>query len=579
MLEGELKPTLEELRRVRTGALQPGDARGPLATYLGMGVGRLCDLLAAWIEEDEVDRRGVDATLAFYGLSRMPEPLVSIAARTRSQWDARGLTARRVEQLTKECILRVERREPPLRIEPQPPPVPKLQDPFSEACSPAQLRAMRRVMLWAWADATGPPSEDAAALLLYEFEHGLRERGPAIGNDRKRRLRLRRRAWSMLDVAMFRRSEAEALDWLSNRSLGPRFDATTELLPLTGGEALAVALVAPAAVDLYEALDFVRSEVRDQRPWGRELLGLLRDVLRRSTHVPKDVNSKVLALTAIDARLNRDPSGMVAAEQALALAYSAYERGTLTDRPDDLGIVSDALRAGHEGAQLAFAIGDRDASWRMFQYTKSLLSLTGDPERDTEPSGWEQMLAFFEASWRRAGAARAPDPGAAFEQALTLATDSMEIVFDDGLLPIRRGLNAESQRVGTLVDYCATLEAAGLRDEAKRLARVADRELAQLEAHWTELLRSGESAEHAAQTQSGLLSAGRHGWRLAVAMYDLDRIEEQRLRVVDLTRASRSGFAVEKLESLERASEAITGRRESAQVVARAQDRGALWAT
>ena len=309
MLKGELKPTLEELRRVRTGALQPGEVQGALASYLGLGIGRLCDLLAAWIEDDEVDRRGVDASLAFYGLSRMPESLTSIADRTRSRWDSRGLSTRRVEQLIDECIHRAEHREPPLRIEPARRSLPVICDPFCGSLSPTLGRELRRVMLWAWADATGPPSEDATALLLYEVDHGLREGGPLFGGDRKRRLRLRRRAWSMLSVARYRRSEAEALDWLANRSLGPRFDASTEVLPLVGGEALAIALVAPAAVDLREALQYVRTEVRNQRPWARELLGLFRDVLRRANHVPRDVNSKMLALTAINARGNRDPSG------------------------------------------------------------------------------------------------------------------------------------------------------------------------------------------------------------------------------------------------------------------------------
>lgn len=579
MLEGELKAVLEEVRRVRTGALQPGEARGPLASYLGLGVGRLCDLLAAWIEEDDTDRRGVDATLAFYGLSRMPESLSSIATRTRTRWDTRGLTTRRVEQLIDECLRRVERQEPPFRIEPVPQLIATFKDPFSGLTSPGQVRELHRAMLWSWADVTGPPSEDATALLLYEFEHGLRDRGPALGNDRKRRLRLRHRAWSMLDVALYRRNESEALDWLTNRSLGPRFDASTKLLPIVGGEALMFALLVPTAADLREALEFVRVEVRDQHLWARELLGLLRDVLRRSTRVPRDVSSKVLALTAIDARLNRDPSGLVAAQQALDLADAMHDAGALTDRPDDLALLSDALRAGHEGAQLAYAIGDRDASWRLFRRTKSLLSVAGDPEREVEPRGWEQLLAFFEASWRRAGALRASDPDAAFDEALALATKSMEIVFDDGALPVRRGLNAQSQRVGALVDYFASLEAAGRRHDAKKLARVADRELAQLTRSWSSLRETGESAEHAAQTQSGLLSAARHGWRLAIAQRDVERIDEQRELVAALTRESGSGFAVEKLESLERASEAVTGKPHDARVSARAQDRGALWTT
>ena len=577
MLTGELRPTLEELRRVRTGVLQPGAVRGPLGSYLGLGIGRLCDLLAAWIEDDEVDRRGVDATLAFYGLSRMPESLTSIATRTRSQWDARGLSNRRIEQLIDECVHRAERRKPPFRIESACPAPAETRDPFPGSLSPKLEADLRRVMLWAWADVTGPPSEDATALLLYEFEHGLRERGPAFGSDRKRRLRLRRRAWSMLSVATYRRREAEALDWLANRSLGPRFDASTEVLPLVGGDALAFALVAPAAADLREALQYVRTEVRSQRPWARELLGLFRDVLRRCNHVPRDVDSKVLALTAMDARLNRDPSGLVAADQALSQARSLHEAGALLGRPDDLGLISDALRAGHEGAQLAFSIGDRAVSWRLLRHTKSLLAVTGDPEREVEPRGWEQLLGFYEASWRRAGAPLASDPAGAYEGALRLATIAMDIVFDDAVLPIRRGLNAQSQRVGTLVDHCASLQSAEAHDAADRLARVADRELAQLTKSWSELRGHAESAEHAAQTHSGLLSAARHGWRLAIAQKDIDRIDEERERVIALTRSTGSGFAVEKLDSLEQASAFISGTHQSAEVVARAQDRGALW--
>ena len=186
--------------------------------------------------------------------------------------------------------------------------------------------------------------------------------------------------------------------------------------------------------------------------------------------------------------------------------------------------------------------------------------MTGDPEREVEPRGWEQLLSFFEASWRRAGAPLSPEPTAAYDEALMLASTSMDIVFDDAALPIRRGLNAQSQRVGTLVDHCASLQAAGLRDDATKSAKVADGELAQLTQSWSELGDTIESAEHAAQTQSGMLSAARHGWRLAIVTRDIERFNELRERVAALTRSSGSGFAVEKLYSLERASEALTGK-------------------
>lgn len=580
VLPGELKPTLEELRRVRAGVLQPRDVRGPLANYLGHGLGHLCDLLAAWIENDEGDRRGVDATLRFYGLSRMPEALTSIAPSLRTEWEQRGLTTRRVEQLIDECIQRAELRKPPFRI-----PSTSLSEGFFVDPCPLPLssraeRDLRRSILWAWADATDPPSTDAIALLLYEFEHGLRIRGPDLGDDRKRRLRLRRRAWAMVEVALYRRGEAYPSDWLVNRSLGPRFDSDMEILPLAGGEALVVAIMNPAVADLRAALAYVRSSVREQRPEARELLGLLRDVIRRTRNVPADVTSKLLALTAIDARVNRDPAGLVAAEQAIAHALNLSDTAFPQRDPAYSTVVLDALRAGHEGAQLAFSVGDYVASTRIFRRTSSLLRLVGDPEPEIEPRGWEQQFSLFEASLLRTSAKYSPNAEKVLDRAVESATISMSLVFEEGALPPRWGLNARSQRVGALVDQAEMAARTGDVSRSKVMAKLAGRELSELVSEWRAIGSGSDGGEGLEQTRSGLLSAARHAWRLAIVKADPERIVEQRSQVLEMTRKSVSGFAADKFRQLDEASRRVTDRiTEDDEVVSPlVRDRGNLWA-
>jgi hypothetical protein len=447
VLDGELKPTLLELRRVRTGALSPSEVAGPLKKYLGHGLGHLCDLLAAWIETNDLDRRGVDATLRFYGLSRMPESQRSIGNDLRNIWDRRGLSPRQVENLINETIERTEQRKPPFRINEAQWKITEFTDPFPPPVNGPMRLTARRIILWAWADAIDPPSLDGQAMLLYEFEHGLRKAGPDLDRDRKKKQRLRHRSWVMLDVARYRLSEAFPPDPIVNRSLGPRQNAFVELLPLEGAEALIIATLNPLASDIRAATEFVRASVRRGRPEAPELLGLLRDAISRSRNVPDDVISKVLALAAIVGRKSRDPAGLVAGDQALVHAQNVMNDSISARALSSLTVVLDALRAGHESAQLAFSIGDLVTARQLHRRTFRLLREFGDPEADIEPNGWEQLLLLYESSWLRRYAKLRRDPHRILEQADISAAISVAYV-DDGKLPVDRGLNAHSGESG-----------------------------------------------------------------------------------------------------------------------------------
>jgi hypothetical protein len=174
MQRGELKPVLKELRKVRCGTERPDRVPAPLALYMGHGIGHLCDLLASWLEGDTVDRRGADATIRFYGLGRMPEPISSIAATLRAHDDGRSLSVRQVENLIAAALTRAERRDPIVRVDPSAHQVAKPCDPFPLPLDGAQKRCLAKVLLWAWADVVGPPGPDGSSLMLYEQEHGLR---------------------------------------------------------------------------------------------------------------------------------------------------------------------------------------------------------------------------------------------------------------------------------------------------------------------------------------------------------------------------------------------------------------------
>ncbi|MGH3266506.1 MAG: hypothetical protein ACRDNS_31460, partial [Trebonia sp.] len=522
MQPGELKPLLEQLRRVRSGTLTPHRAPEPLASYISHGVGHLCDLLGAWLEEGGSDRRAVDAAIRFYGLGRMPEPLESIAQSLRGTRRPRGVTARRARQLIDTAIANAEQRTPTIRIgavegRAKPP-----HDPFPLPMSLPERRRLSRVLLWAWADSLDPPARDRPALMLYEYEHGLRNNVPRL-TSRTERQRLRRRAWSMLDVAEYRLGEAIPTDPVVDRTLGPRHLAMVDALPTEGLDALMLLGINPRAGDLRVALASVRAAVHAGCPEAGELLGLLRDATAQLGHVPADVTSKVLALGAIVGRERLNPTGAVAGEQAVRHAFEYMSGRTLgaDGHPVAASVISGALRAGQESAEVSYAFGNLPRAWRAIRLTEGVLATFGDPEPDVLPHGWRQQFLLYEASWFRALGAQSARPERWFTRAEQAAVRSASLALDTGALPPTWGLAAEQQRVGVTLDRAGLAGEAGDTASARRLLTSGRRRLNALEAQLLALARTGADAETAQQIRSGLLAAARSGWR--VALLDNDR--------------------------------------------------------
>ncbi len=547
----ELQLMLEQLRKARAGTLDATNAPEPLASYIGYGLGYLCDRYAEWIESDRQDRRAVDAALRFYGLSRMPEPLATIAPTLRTWGEKRGVTKRRVQQLIGELLDRLADSAPRLEVKRS---TSSLSDPFVPPLSHKDRRRLTRVLLWAWADAIDLPSLDGVALLLYQYEHGLRPTGP-VPPTREDKRRLRRRAWSMLTVANFRLEEAEPTRTLVERSLGPRHLALLDDLQSEGLEALM--LLDASDVGLRQALDCVRAAVRAGRPEAPELLGLLRDATSRMNRAPPEVTSKILALTAILGRERRDPAGTIAGVEAIRHAANVLTGYTRADAECRLPVLSDGLRAGHEAAQLAFAVGDLRQGWQLLRSTRSLLDAYGDPERETEPEGWNQQLLMYEASWLRKFSHSTHDPERWLRRADVLAARSAELTLGAGLLPVEWGLNAESQRVGVLLDEAEQVSHAGDTGETSRLIRVGRHAIEELEANWRSLGDERAGGALGGHIRSGLQSLSRNSWRAALIEGDKDAAESARQEAWRLASLGASPMARDKLLALDAASAAV----------------------
>lgn len=524
MQRGELKPVLKELRKVRCGTERPDRVPAPLVLYMGHGIGHLCDLLASWLEGDTVDRRAADATIRFYGLGRMPEPISSIAATLRAHDDGRSLSVRQVENLIAAALTRAEGRDPIVRVNPSAHQVAKPCDPFPLPLDGAQKRCLAKVLLWAWADVVGPPGPDGSSLMLYEQEHGLRAEAPQPGT-RPERQRWRRRAWAMLDVAQYRVSEAVPTDPVVDRALGPRHLAVVDKLPSDGLDALLILGIDPRAGDFHEALAIVRAAVRAGRPEAPELLGLVRDAVNRSRGVPPDVTSKVLALAAIVARERRDPAGVVAGEQALLHAADVLgERQAEDVGQIGLTVASDALRASQESAELSYALGDFARGWRTIRAMRNALETFGDPERESEPGGWLQQWLLYSASAGRRLARWSRRPRNWLDEAGVAADRSADLVFTAGILPTSWGLAAREQRLGVTVDLAEQALIHRGPDDARKMLRPCRRRVEELEADWLLLSDQKLSDDDKRHVRVGLLGTARAVWRIALLAADRDAV-------------------------------------------------------
>ncbi len=526
-----MKALLGQIRLARRGTLSLDPAPEPIASYLGHGLGHLCDVLGVWFEADtNDDRRPADAAIRYYGLGRMPESQSAIAISFPNRGKRKRILPRRVQQLIDEAIDRVEVR--PLRL-----PVrrfsdvaAKPEDPFPVPVERSTRILMARVLLWAWADVTNTTGNDADAVLLYEYEHGLRSWSPTFDHSQgKARARLRAR--SMLDVAIYRLTEATPSDPVLDRVAGPRHIATLDPALVPEWDALMAFNQWPNLGDPRAAITPVRAAVVAHRPEASDLLGLLRDGVLRLRHPPADVTARVLALSVIASRQRRDSAGIVLADQLLGHLGEVVQRraiGPDARKQADV-VLSSTLRAAHEAAELSYALGDMKRARLLIGAAHHALDEFGDPEQDVEPDGWLQQLLLFEASWLRKRARLGHDPQRSLRWADAAAGRSADLVFEPGVLPIPWGLASEEQRIGSVVDRAEQELLAGNEEAAKRAARRAEALISHQEANWLSVPQAQGRPEVHVQVRVGLLGTARAGWKAALLTGDRDEIEASRM--------------------------------------------------
>jgi len=523
-----MKALLEQVRLARAGTLPLTPVPEPIRSYLGHGLGHLCDVLGVWFEADQTVRRASDAAIRFYGLGRMPESQAAIAKSFPKRGERKGVTARRVQQLVDEVIARVDVRPIPLKFKPLGLDQTKLEDPFPIPVNRSTRIAMSRALLWAWAGVTETTGKDAEAILLYEYEHGLRTWFPPIIHPQAK-ARAQRRAWSMLDVAMYRMTEAIPSDPVVDRILGPRQIVTLDPSLVDEWDMLMAFNQWPQLGDPHAAITAVRAAVLAHRPEASDLLGLLRDGVLQLRHPPEAVTARVLALSVIASRQQRDPAGIVVAEQLLANLGEVYRYRSIGPEAQArmATVLTSTLRAAHEAVELSYALGDMKRA-RLLIGAHHALSEFGDPEQEIEPDGWRQQLVLFDSSWLRRRARLGHDPMRSLRWADAAAGVSADLVFEPGVLPVPWGLASEEQRIGAIVDRAEQEMLVGNTDAAKRTVRRARKLIADQEANWLVVPQAGPRPEVQVQVLVGLLGAARAEWKAALIEGDRDVIEASR---------------------------------------------------
>ncbi len=526
-----MKALLGQIRLARAGTLTLAPVPDPIASYLGHGLGHLCDVLGAWFEKDTEDRRAADAAIRYYGLGRMPESQSAIATSFPKRGERRGITARRIQQLIDEAISQVDNRPVRLPVKRANAAEERLEDPFPMPVERSTRIFLSQARYWAWADVTSTTGNDAKAILLYEYEHNLREWSPTFDHTQVK-ARARRRAWSMLDVAIYRMTEAIPSDPVVDRVVGPRHIVTLDPSLVPEWDALMTFNQWPELGDPHAAITAVRAAVFAHRPEAGDLLGLLRDGVLRLRHPPVDVTARVLALSVIASRQRRDPVGIILADQLLGhLGEVVQGRAIGPEARTRVALVlTSTLRAAHEAAELSYALGDMKRARQLIGAAHHALTEYGDPEQDVEPDGWLQQLLLFDASWLRRRARLGHDPERSLRWADAAAGRSSDLVFEPGVLPIPWGLASEEQRIGTVVDRAEQELLAGNEGAAKRAVRRAKNLISQQEANWLAFPQATSRPEAPVQVRVGLLGVARAEWKAALLEGDMDAIEANRLR-------------------------------------------------
>lgn len=527
------------VRRLRRGSINATDAVPEIRPFLAAGLGHTCDVFASWIARSTANGRAADAAIRFFGLDQLPEDLDRIGATMRARRDRGsplesplGISARQVQKLITEAIGDL--------VDYPPPPVPTnainptvLADPFPGPIDHADLRNIERILWWAWAQVPDGDRPAAAALLLYEQEHGLRDR-VVTPTSRMERLRLRRLAWSVLEVARYRADLARDGGAVLDRCLGRPYVVRIDADPSSNGEQLAalVSLTGNGATVSLDAvttsMDLVRAAVRTARPEAAELLGVLGDALRRYRRTtgsePMEIVSKQFALSTILAREQRDIAGLARGYAGLRLIDRWLESPAGWRNPARRSLViSDSLRINQELAELYDTLGSYEAAWRMLGELRSRLARLGDPEQDSEPNGWLQQLRLTESSVARHLAGRRQSQRW-LEQAGCCADEAAALALDTASLPLAWGIAAAGQRIGVSLDRFEWST-----DSPDAPAPDIERRLAELDRHAEQLPRGTARTD-----LSTILGIKLTTWRAALLRHDRPGIVAAQKSVLSL---------------------------------------------
>lgn len=550
----------------------------------------LCRGLAGRIHEVVADPRAADACIRFFGLGRLPESLDAIAGSLpRAGGEGGSLRPRRVEQLVRaaETQLAADLAHTPLTVAPRsggraaesPAAAELVGPPLTVAPRAAESQLTDRgvegvfggggdpvhrlqVLLRAWADVPDGDQQSAAALLLFESEHGLRKDAAVAGTapkHREARRRLRRRAHAIVEVAL-QRSE------LTRRRRGPpTVDLAVDLL--LGPHVLAADGTVWAAMDAVcrltgdsppadlDAIDaaaiYAHGLAQAGSPHAAATLGAVRRaVLKSDGRVPPSLAARVLVSTTVLARLHDDPAGLPAAWEALRICRLALT--SAREPPDANRVTASALRALQELAELYERFGRLDQAMRTLDEAYDLLRRRGDPDQEEEPNGWLQQLLFSQGMIQRRGAyvPTTSDPLRWLHQAQAAEARSVDLVQASELLPDEWGLSAGAVLADLVVDEVEGRLRDGDPLAAAHAGTRARRLIEGNEAGWR-----GHGEPGLAMAKSARLTTIRAACRLSLAAGDLDGYRSERDRAQAAAGAWLCHHDVEALDAMERAAE------------------------
>jgi hypothetical protein len=540
---------LHAVRRLRRGSLDFEHAPTGLRPFLGHGLGAVCDRLAAWVEETVADRRGTEATIRSFGLDPLPESLAQIGSTLRTRHDkggdplggSFGLSNRQVQKLITSALgeLSSDPAGPPMEATDEP--LPSLSDPFPASGDMSSRPTMDQVVLWAWAQVPDDDRKTPAALMFYEYEHGLRA-DAARPPSRTERLRWRRLAWSVLQVAAYRFSKArtEGSARGGDRIIGPRrlVSVDTAEIPRASREGIDALMsldTEPAAAGpgaVAAAVELVRAAVHSGHGGAPELLGLLRDSLRhRKIHRGPDgvaprTETKIQALNTILAREYRDISGIPVGESAVPRLEQLLELRAVRRNPAlRAELVSDHLRTLQELAELYDNLGLYAAASHTVDRLWERLDHLGDSD-EAQSGGWKQQILLTTSMVDRHLAFADQNPQT-WQQAAAFADRSFELALRDPIeLPAPWAIAAATQRLWVAVE---DLRREGGRDSARteRIRSHVENLLGELDAQRRLVTDTGQRS-----TRSALLGVRLVAWRIALLRGDPREIAQARAKTI-----------------------------------------------